>query len=84
LYVGGYFTSAGGVNINYIAQWNTTNSTWSSLGLGVDSQAQVLTLDSTRNILYVGGYFSTAGGISANYVAQWNVTNSTWSPLGME
>jgi hypothetical protein len=33
VYVGGFFTSAGGVAANYIARWNGTE--WSSLGSGV-------------------------------------------------
>jgi hypothetical protein len=79
LYVGGYFSTAGGINANYVAQWNATNSIWSPLGSGTYGPVLQFSIDTTRNVLYVGGVFTTAGGISANSIAQWNVTSSAWS-----
>ena len=76
LYVGGFFTTAGGSGANYIAKWN--GSGWSALGSGLD--AYVYTLAVSGSDLYVGGQFKTAGGTGANYIAKWN--GSAWSALG--
>lgn len=76
IYVGGSFTTAGGISANRVAKWD--GSTWSALGSGVNGQVAALALDDNGN-LYVGGYFSTAGGISANRIAKWD--GSTWSAL---
>jgi hypothetical protein len=76
LYAGGYFTTAGGVNANYIAKWNGT--TWSPLGSGMNDRVSCLLV--VGNTLYAGGRFTTAGGVSANRIAKWD--GSAWSPLG--
>ncbi len=77
LYVGGAFTTAGGVTANHIAKWD--GSAWSALGSGMNDSVFALTCDSSGN-LYAGGYFTTAGGVSANYIAKWD--GSSWSALG--
>lgn len=79
LYVGGDFTIAGGITVNYIAKWNGT--TWSALGTGMNNAVNDLTLDANGN-LYACGYFTIAGGINANYIAKWDGT--TWSALPVE
>jgi len=76
LYVGGYFTNAGGVTANYIAKWD--GSAWSALGSGISGA--VLALAVSGADLYAGGYFTTAGGVPANYIAKWD--GETWSALG--
>jgi hypothetical protein len=76
LFAGGYFTTAGGVAVNYIAQWN--GSSWSALGSGMNNGVYALAVSGTN--LFAGGFFTTAGGISANDIAQWN--GSSWSALG--
>jgi hypothetical protein len=82
LYVGGYFSSAGGVeNTQGIAQWD--GSTWSALGSGLAGEygTYVNTLAVSGSTLYVGGGFGSAGGVPyTNGIAQWN--GSTWSALG--
>jgi hypothetical protein len=82
LYAGGEFTTAGGSNANYIAQWDGTN--WSSLGLGVSSgrfnDTEVTALAVSGTDLYVGGVFITAGDVAATNIAKWDGTN--WSALG--
>jgi hypothetical protein len=75
VYVGGYFTRAGGNPANHIAKWN--GSSWSPLGSGMN--ATVWALAVSGGGLYAGGDFTTAGGIAANYVAKWN--GSGWSAL---
>lgn len=73
LYVGGHFTTAGGVVANGIAKWNGTG--WSALGSGVvsnSSAATVYALIVYNGELYVGGIFNTAGGITVNGLAKWS------------
>ena len=81
VYVGGYFTQAGGVAANRIARWN--GMAWSSLGTGagngVNGFVNALAVAGGGEV-YVGGTFTQAGGILANYIAKWNGT--TWSSLG--
>jgi hypothetical protein len=80
VYVGGAFTTAGGIPAGYIAKWNSVTSTWSALGSGLNSSAFAIVLSGTD--LYVGGYFTTAGGISANHIAKWNTSTGTWAAFG--
>jgi hypothetical protein len=84
VYVGGEFTSAGGVSANRVARFNTLTNTWSSLGTGSQNgvNERVLALAVVGNEVYVGGFFTSAGGVSANYVARFNTQTNTWSSLG--
>ena len=76
VYVGGVFSSAGGVNANYIARWD--GSAWSSLGSTAGGPVRALAVGSDG--LYVGGLFSDAWGVGANNIARWD--GSAWSALG--
>jgi len=76
LYVGGEFTTAGGIAANYIAKWN--GSTWSALGSGMNNTVMALAV--AGGDLYAGGSFTVAGGVAANCIAKWN--GSAWSALG--
>ncbi len=85
LYVGGFFTSAGGVPASRIAKWD--GQTWSTLGVGPSagvSGGAVFSLsafnDGTGPALFAGGSFTSAGGIPVDYLAKW--TGSSWSPVG--
>lgn len=83
LYVGGDFTTAGGMEANHIARWDGTN--WSALegqlADGTNGTVRALQVfdDGTGPALYAGGQFTTAGGSAANYVAKWD--GSEWSGL---
>lgn len=83
LYVGGAFTTAGGVTTNGIARWD--GSEWSALsgpsGSGTDGRVSSITVydDGDGEALYVGGLFGSAGGIPANNTAKWDGTY--WSAL---
>ncbi|MBX3362444.1 MAG: hypothetical protein KF912_10010 [Phycisphaeraceae bacterium] len=84
LYVGGSFTTAGGVTVNRIAKWN--GSAWSALAgpgaVGVSGPVRAMAVynDGSGPALYVGGEFLSAGGVLADYIARWN--GSAWSPVG--
>jgi hypothetical protein len=84
VFVGGLFTSAGGVSANYVARFNTQTNTWSSLGTGSSNGVNeaVSELAVVGNDVVVGGGFDFAGGVSANYVARFNTQTNTWSTLG--
>jgi trimeric autotransporter adhesin len=78
LYVGGSFTSAGGVAVNNIAKWNGSN--WSDVGGGVDDVVapSVRSLAVYNGSLYAGGSFTIAGmTIPVKRVASWD--GVSWS-----
>jgi hypothetical protein len=76
LYIGGDFTSAGGVTVNHLTTWN--GSAYLALGSGLSGPVYAIT-EYNGNII-VGGDFTSAGGVPANNIAMWN--GSTWSALG--
>jgi hypothetical protein len=76
LYVGGEFSTAGGVSANRIARWNSSG--WSALGTGMNNPVFALAWDGSY--LYAGGAFTNAGGVPfTSYIARWN--DSGWSAL---
>ncbi len=80
LYVGGFFTMAGGVDATFIAKWDGVQ--WSPLGSGMDGgsvRAMAAYDDGSGPALYVGGFFTTAGGVEANGIAKWD--GRQWSAL---
>jgi hypothetical protein len=83
VFVGGVFTSAGGVSANRVARFNTQTNTWSALGTGSSNgvNSDVNALAVVGNEVVVGGSFTSAGGVSANYVARFNTQTNTWSAL---
>ena len=82
LYVGGDFTTAGGVaSTKGIAKWN--GSAWSALGTGISwsimGGVYAAAMDST-SALYVGGDFTAAGGkAKTGKIAKWSA--GAWSSL---
>jgi len=77
LFVGGTFTSAGGVPASRVARWNGTS--WSAVGSGVTGAVHALTVfdDGSGAALYAGGGFGIPG---AQRIARWN--GSSWSAVG--
>ena len=83
LYVGGLFTTAGGVLARSVAKWD--GSSWSALGSGMGGTPPVvhaLTVfdDGSGPALYAAGFFGAAGGVPAKNIAKWD--GSSWSALG--
>lgn len=76
LYVGGYFTDAGGRLARNLAKWDGSN--WSHLQLGLNGS--VLALATSGQNLYVGGNFTMAGNGAASNIVKWD--GSTWTALG--
>ena len=80
LFAGGYFTTAGGLDVNGIAKWD--GAEWSVLSgpsgtgmgvLGYYYQVGALTEfdDGAGGALYAGGHFATAGGVPSYNIAKW-------------
>jgi trimeric autotransporter adhesin len=88
LYIGGIFTSAGGVVADRIARWD--GAAWSAVGGGVAGPAStfvsVLALEVFDDgngggpALYAGGSFTSAGGVPALGIARWD--GASWSAVG--
>ncbi len=90
LFAGGYFSQAGGTQVNYIAKWDGLG--WSALGSGMTLPQHPLFAVYTvypydpdgagpaPAKLIAGGDFTAAGDVSALHVAQWD--GATWSALG--
>lgn len=77
LYVGGQFTSAGGVAATNIARWD--GSQWYPLGSQMNGTVEVLAVGADGS-LYAGGNFTSVGGVAALYLARWD--GVAWHPLG--
>ncbi|MFY9609466.1 MAG: hypothetical protein WAU45_12730 [Blastocatellia bacterium] len=84
VYVGGRFTSAGGVPVSGIAMWD--GKTWSNVGGGIDNCRGIFCFPTAYSLevkgseLLVGGNFGSIGGVLANKVARWD--GSKWSTIG--
>jgi hypothetical protein len=79
LYVGGSFTTAGGVSANNVARFNIQNNTWSALGSGVNGSADALAL--SGDTLFVGGNFTFSGSSPMNRVARYIISANKWERL---
>ena len=82
LYVGGVFTTAGGVTVNYIAKYNDATNTFSNIGQGTGVGGNVNAMAVYNGNLYLGGSFTTAGGVTVNYIAKYNDATNTFSNIG--
>jgi hypothetical protein len=85
LYLGGSFTSVGGVPATNIAKWNPATAGWSALGdsLGIDSaglSTHVSALHWTDGVLYAGGAFTNSGSQAIRNLARWDGSN--WTEVG--
>lgn len=77
-YVGGDFTSIGGISANRVAHWDGTN--WFPLGQGISDGSVMALARGSDGVVYAGGQFQKAGGVVVSNVAKWNGTN--WVALG--
>ncbi len=79
LYVGGDFTSIGGLKAKYIAMWD--GRTWSKLDKGVDGPVDALAsvMVNGRPVVVAGGEFTHAALQPAAHIAAWD--GSSWSAM---
>ena len=75
-YVGGQFTSAGGVSTSNLAVYGPSG--WGTIG-GTNGQVLAIAVDENGGV-YVGGDFSRIGGVPANNIAYWD--GAAWNPMG--
>ena len=82
IYVGGEFTSIGGISASKIARFNPLTNVWQPLGDAPTGTIPSVTglLFSRDGNLYANGGFTTIGGVPVNYVAKWN--GAGWSAMG--
>jgi hypothetical protein len=80
LYVGGIFSTAGGVSASRIAKWDGAH--WHALGNGLDNTVRALIAfdDGSGTKLYVGGDFTSSGGNPLSFIARWD--GASWSSSG--
>lgn len=88
LYVGGAYTTIGGVaNTLRIARYQlpasgVSGGTWTAMATGANGvvRAIITVPTSGGHDVYIFGDFTSVGGVSCNYAAKWN--GSAWSALG--
>ncbi|SCV69677.1 BQ2448_1071 [Microbotryum intermedium] len=83
VFLGGQFTTIGGVTASNIAVYDPSNHTFSALGQGLQPVVTALACNST--VVIAGGSFQAPVGAAttagfAGYVAQWSISNQSWAP----
>jgi hypothetical protein len=82
LYVGGAFTTAGGVACNYIAKWD--GSVWAAMGAGpgFDAQVNALLVNNLDQVWAGGAFRRNSGGVLDELarIAYW--TGAAWAEPG--
>lgn len=83
LYVGGSFTTAGGVTVNGIARWD--GESWSALADGVEIVVSAVSAlmvfdDGSGPALYVGSTVDLGNDDVAQFIARWD--GVAWSSVG--
>lgn len=84
LYIGGDFSSAGGIPTNCVAKWNPVTRMWSGYGNDIHDQVYGLAFfdDGNGPALHAGGYrFVSINGV-AQSVAKWNKSTEHWEKVG--
>lgn len=76
LYIGGEFTTLGGVGCSAIGKWNGTQ--FSPVGSGANNTVRAIAFG-PDGTLYAGGGFTNMGGVACNRMAKWNGT--AWSSV---
>jgi len=88
LYIGGYFSQAGGLPATNIAKWDGTN--WSGVGGGVGYYAGGSRYSGVNSIvsdgfdIFVAGVFTNAGALFVQNIAKWDGTNWTGLCTGLD
>ena len=77
LYIGGVFTTAGGITCNHIVKWNT--SKFFTLGEGTNNNVYVI--KNLNDDLFISGVFTTAGDVSLSDRTAIYLGNGIYKPL---
>ena len=83
IYVGGDFTTAGGVARSRLAAFDAaTGALVASWNAGVDGKVRAITVSSDSNTIYVGGDFTTAAGNARSRLAAFTKAGAltSWAP----
>ncbi len=82
LWVGGSFTTVGGLPADRLAVWD--GASWSAFGTGANRSVEALCVYDDKQgggpALYIGGEFKGAGGAPMRHIAKWEGVN--WSAVG--
>lgn len=79
MYVGGYFSKAGGDPGDNIAKWDGTQ--WSEVGGGLNP-SNVMALQVYKGELYAAGQINDAGGLPVTRMARWD--GAQWYDAGTD
>ena len=91
IYIGGSFTSAGGLKAGGIARWNQRTGEWYSLRGGMigctgsflsGCRTVVYAIYVDGSAVYVGGNFTQAGTTDAHGITRWDTETNYWYALG--
>jgi len=72
LYVGGSFTSVGGITASYTAIWNENTVSWQTF-VTLNGTCSSMAYSPSSNIVFMSGSFTTINGLSCNGFAAVNV-----------
>lgn len=83
MYVGGFFTTAGGRSASRVARWDGRN--WSAVGEGFNSAVNALFVfdDGNGPRLYAGGAFTASSSGSTSYGRVARLEGTSWTPVGI-
>lgn len=70
-YIGGNFTTVGGVTVNYGAKYTRSTAAWSAMGTGFNNTVTAIAFGPNGYPYFVGA-FTTANAVSAIGAAYWN------------
>ena len=84
VYVGGWFTLAGGVaGTLRIALWDSTLGVWDDLGGGIaNGMVYDMVFDPVNNYLYVCGSFVNHGDANGDHIVRYDTETGVWTSLG--
>ena len=84
-YVGGTFTSAGGVaNTKFVASYNPATDTWAAMGTGAGitgTQVSHIAIAPNGNVWLTGNFTAMGGVAGADDIARWD--GSVWNAVGV-
>src|SRR5690606_6333090 len=70
IFVGGKFSSAGGISARNIAVWNSSATAWTTLGDGIDGSINALA--TLNGSIFAAGSFPSIGIFSMNSISRWD------------